>query len=285
MIPPSKNMPNRPPNWRWERAKWLNDSGKYVKKSKEDPYVIAAQKFQKRLLKCKSDIYEVYLSEKFPGIYWAHRIYNDEQHVTKYQIEARLLAGDDPERITKRCFLNSPEIVLWYERLFFNISDAMDSLDYLCGVVIGRAIYYGVTDRDYDVLWKLYALASRGQPEILDDLLTPIGNRTAVSFFSDDIKNNISRKAAITSRTMSSSFNQQVILDIHTRLKELEGMAESGEAGSLLNEHIKAMMESFGSSVLRELERSSENIEELGPAKEIRSDYSLSLDNLDKKSD
>lgn len=257
MFPPSKDMPNRPPNWRWERARWLNESGKYARKKLEDPYVLAAKRFQSRWNKCRNDAERMTLERQFPGIYWAYHIYKDVNNVTRYQIEARLLAGEKPERIAQRCFITSPDIVRWYERLFFNVSDAMDSLDYLCGVVVGRAIYHGVTDRDFDILWKLYAIASRGQPGVLDDLLTTVGNRQASAYYTDDVRYSINRKAAITARTIPVAFNQQTILEIHAKLKELDQVPAGSNTESVFNEHIRVMLNSFGDAFSRSLQAGS----------------------------
>lgn len=250
-LPPRKDMPSRPPDWRWERARWLIERGKYAKKFKEDDATIAAKTFQLRLRKCKKESDYENLIDEMPDIYWAHHIYEDDENVTKYQIEARLLAGDSYDRISKRCFVK-PEVIDNYEKIFFNVSEAVKnaSLDYLCGVVVGRAIYYGVTERDYDILWKIYGIASIGRPEILDDLLTTLGTAESLEFFQEDLKKNFTRKAAILSRTVSSSFNPDIVIEAYTKLKDLD-LREKGENSLpvLFNEHVSSMLNAFSTVV------------------------------------
>ncbi|GIV44675.1 MAG: hypothetical protein KatS3mg035_1798 [Bacteroidia bacterium] len=250
-------MPNRPPNWRWERARWFFENNKVASPKKEDPFVVIARKFQAKLYKTQTEAARQRLAKKFPGIFWSYHIYSDETSVTKYQIEARLLAGDNPERISKRCFISSPDIVRWYECLFFNVSDALDSHDYLCGIVVGRSIYSGIKEKDFDVLWKLYGIASRGRPEILDDLLTTISNPISSEFFADDVKNNLNRKAAIASRITSSSFDYNTIFEAYTKLKELSQENQLKEIGYDFQEHVKTMLNTFGNVFSNSLQQIS----------------------------
>jgi hypothetical protein len=47
MIPaiPSPHDPLVPVNWRWQRARWLCESGRYIRRSQDDPFTRIARDY------------------------------------------------------------------------------------------------------------------------------------------------------------------------------------------------------------------------------------------------
>jgi len=244
MLPPSPHDPFRPPDWRWERARWLIEHGKYARRSKEDEFVLLAKQFRAAHRKCHTDLDMALLAEEFPGIFYALELKTNEELDSKWAVEARLLTTEPFTRIAQKA-KTTAEVIQWYERLFFNVRDALDSPDYLCNVVVGRSIHHGITDRDYDLLWKIYAIAFG--PEVVDALVTTINNPTASACCSDDTKGTLARKSSIAARTMPVSFQQGMIIELHTKLKELEQTGDGGpESHGMMIENVRSMLTIMG---------------------------------------
>src|SRR5438309_1128734 len=125
----------RPVNWRWERARLLRE-GKLrgLPKRNEDPHVLTAAAFQKAIDKCRDDVDRYIVGEKYPGLFDAYLARRPAQDtvsgIRHWAIEARLLAGEPAESIAKKTAATA-EVVEWYERLFFNVSDRLEAPDYI----------------------------------------------------------------------------------------------------------------------------------------------------------
>lgn len=249
-LPPSKLSPNRPPDWRWERARWYNEQNKKPNSKKEDEFVIAAFKFQNKYRKCNNYNDLEKLKQRMPEIYDAYELVLNDSNLTRYQIEARLLANESFERISSRCFV--PEkVIFWYEKLFFNVLDAINSPDYLSSIVLGRSLLNGVKNRDYDMLWKLYGLMFRNNTSVLDSLLTMTGSDELTKLLELDIKNTLSVKAALAARTIPIESNQIEILQVYNNLKNIEKNTNINVSNqlSVINKHISALVGSVGEVV------------------------------------
>lgn len=173
---PSKHDPFRPVNWRWERARWLREHGKYLKRAMDDEFTDVAKKFQSEEDRVRNPVDSFRLEAKYPGVFNAKELYEREERDARWTIEARLLAGESYDRIATR-HMTSPEVIFWYEKLFFNVLPCLNAPDYIVNVVIGSAVHHGLTDREYDLLWKLFGYFAKGF--VLDFLITTFAGAAA----------------------------------------------------------------------------------------------------------
>lgn len=260
MFAPSPHDPFLPPAWRWERARWLREKGKYARRSKEDEWLVQAKAYQSAREKCVTelDLYE--LSLKYPGIYYAERIYNEDRKQTRWAIEARILARQPFEELAE-IERTSTEVLLWYEKLFFNVLPYIDSFDYITNVVMGESVHHGLKERDYDLLWKMYGYA--GGPYVLDALIRGFNNPQHCTSYDqvrawlrDDYRFTVERRAAITGRTNTiNNFTCDLYMSNWAKLLEIERTAQGGnssEAEALIMENIREMMRTIPFSVNRE---------------------------------
>jgi len=47
-------------------------------------------------------------------------------------------------------------VISLYERIFFNVNEKLKNRDYIMTCVIGPSVHSGLSDRDFDLLWKLF---------------------------------------------------------------------------------------------------------------------------------
>jgi hypothetical protein len=183
------------------------------------------------------------LLEAYPGLAQAHSIRNDDRYKTRWVLEARLLTGEPVERISARTCI-STETIRWYEKCFFNVADRLEAPDWVCNNVIGAAIQRGLSDRDYDVLWKIFGYS--GGPLVLDAAITTIGNPVADRWFHADAMSTLARKAAISARTMPVAFNHAALMEAHARFREIAKAEGAGASQAGLQEQVRALMDHVG---------------------------------------
>lgn len=226
--------PYRPVNWRWERARILKELGKSAPgRDKDDSWTKAAASFRKAKDACRNEVEIYQLMEQYPELSMAYELWDEERvnaegrpNAMRYEIEARILARESYETISKKSGL-SVSTLKWYERLFFNVQDRINNRMYIFHQAIGDAIQRGMTDRDYAILWKLYAYV-RG-PHMLDFLVTtfndwarPIAGQVESSLL-DDHRLTMRRKAALAARMVGiNHHSSDRLIELHTKIVEIE---------------------------------------------------------------
>lgn len=248
--------PYRPTNWRWERARLLKEYGRAVPgQDKDDEYTRIASRFRVAKEKCKTEIDIFKLYEKYPKVASAYEIWDEETvaiqgraNPMRYEIEARILAREPLEAISKKSKINL-DVLEWYEKLFFNVLDRIENHMYIMHIVIGDAAQRGMSDREYSVLWKLYAYI-RG-PHMLDFLISTfadwkfVDKGQAEKALVDDHRSTMKRKAALASRMISlNGHTQDRLIELHTRIVEIEKSTElnSSVGSEAVNANIQVML-------------------------------------------
>lgn len=243
----SPRNPFRPVHWRWERAGLAVDGRLPLSRKRDDEWVRKAAKFRRKLAKCKDAFDQAYLAEEQPEVYWAHRLHDvvkydgddqaqDYRCGIKYEVEARILAGESDAAVAERAGLQ-PEDVAAYEKLFFNVRDDLHRTTYIFHQVLGPAVQRGLYSREWDLLWKLYGYM-RG-PATLDFVISAFQNWRSATPSSDvlrqleaDQSGMLLRQAAITTQTMRiNSETQGDIVALWFKLKELERLKGAGGSG------------------------------------------------------
>lgn len=208
-----------------------------------------------------------------PGLYHAHKIYlsfEEEPEHTLY-LQARLLARQDYNKIAIDC-CTSPVVVDWYEKVFFNIMDRIDSRDWITKYVLMPAFsrnQFGsvkssiddeapthpfkditVAKPFLDASLKLFAYF--GGTYVVDAMIAGFQSGKPCNS-QDDVDQWHDRGMASTVRRRShqaslqfevNKYNVMELFAVHTRIIEIEKSADNAESQrSATERHIKAMIE------------------------------------------
>lgn len=244
--------PFRPVNWRWERARLMREKHtRLTGKLKGDLYIVQAYQLQAGLMKCKDDVDRWELMEEYPDLYAAYLIFRrgdeEDRHPMRYAVEARLLSSQSPQEIAANLGV-SAETVLLYEKVFFNVNEKLKNQDYIMTCVIGPSIHAGLSERDYDLLWKLFGYLYG--PVVLDSFITTTSRRFRPetigeidAALAEDTRSSLQRKVAVVARTFTiNSFSQSELLHIYTRFLEVERQAGGEKAHDMILQNIQVMM-------------------------------------------
>ena len=228
----SKDNPLRPPDWRWLRAQWLRNSGKYAKKSREDAETLLIKRYLTSKNACHNEMQLERLMYKMPGLYHAEQFYGREDLDIRWEVEARLLAREPIESIANKLGVET-EVIFWYERAFYNVIEKLDNRSYISNVAMGRSIHRGLYERDYDLLWKMLGYACG--PLMVDSLTCKLGmpQRVDAADQVDPTKKTLTgsvlaEKALYAAITMPLSYNHGIILDNYVKMLEIEKNAGKG---------------------------------------------------------
>ena len=262
----SDHDPFRTPDWRWQRAAWLHEQGRYARRGRDDEYVTAARDFLTRLDRAGTD--EVALESlacRCPGIYYARQLRLREDANDRWVVEARVLADQPAAEIADRQ-MTSAEVVLWYERLFFDVRPRLAHRDWVCNRVLGQSFHQGVKMRQFDLLLKLYALV--GGPVVVDALVEqssgprrPSSRGEVAGFFTADKADTVARAAALSARCMPLLAEpQHIIFDAHHKLLQLERDQSTAQGGLPITANVQAALRAVVFRTPRQL------ASDLGPA-------------------
>ena len=248
----SAQNPMRRPPWRWERArgicagsqpsagrtrdglagyKWINRAVSYMRAKQQ--YTALGRLDQ--------------LFARYPDIFWAEWIYDRDSHPLRWELEARLLSRSTDADIAMQCG-TAGEVVKAYEALFFNVREKLHHPGYIVHTVMGTAVHRGLAEREYDLLWKMYAYAHG--PHMLTSLITkfvnPIWCNTpdeVNSAIHDDTIATLKLKSSLAAKTVQVNGGTQIeLLQIYTKFVEIEQLSDSaGKAQSQILDHIGVM--------------------------------------------
>jgi hypothetical protein len=255
MIQFHPNNPMRAVTWRWERARLMREGkSRTVGRRSADPVVKAAYRFQMGLSKCKDDVDRYDLMEEYPALYGAYLIYqrgdDADRHPLRFAIEARLLAGQADYDIAARLGM-SPDVIDMYEALFFNVKEKLANTDYIMTCVISPSVHAGLTDRDYDLLWKLFGFIYG--PVVLDSFIhtttrsyRPESASEVDAALAEDTRSSLQRRVAVVARTYTvNAFSQSELLNIYTRLLEMEKEMGGQKNKDLIMQNVQVMVEAL----------------------------------------
>jgi len=170
----------------------------------------------------------------------------------------------------------APEQVAAFASLFFDVRGKLDHIGYIIHTVIGPALQRSLSERDFNVLWKLYGYYYG--PHVLDALASRMVNPlwcntpdTVSTAFQDNAIGTMKMKAALAACTVPVSFSTQVdLLHIFTKFVEVERTTDSaGKAQDQMLEHIAAMMLNLPFAVDDRDPRAEGMLVDGGPTKEF----------------
>lgn len=129
-----KFNPFRTPQWRYDRIADLVQHFPNVGRcsKRDDQYIRIGKAFYAALKKCADEEGRQKLYWDQPHLYHASQIHDRavlEPEIAGF-IECRVLAAQSPEEIAQAVGC-SPETVVWYERLFFDVRDRLEHRDWV----------------------------------------------------------------------------------------------------------------------------------------------------------
>lgn len=256
-----RSNPFRVADWRWQRAVgYLSGQQPPPSKRRDGPvgyrWIREAIRFKRELDACQTDWQRFDLAERRPAIFWAHYAYADVSGPPRWVMEARLLARNDDFEVGIKGGMG-PQIVEAYEALFFNVREKLQHRDYILNVIMRHAVARGVSEREYDLLLKLYAYFYG--PHFLEALasryfVNPLWCGTADGVggsVEDDAITSLKLKAAVAAKTVQvNSHTQMNLLDTFTKFVEIERNTDSADrAQNQILDHINVMLTSLPFSV------------------------------------
>ena len=293
----TQDHPYRPPDWRWRRACYLAENKiKRLSRKHDDDDVMEARKLKSALDACETDLAVCQLMERAGDIFIAHDMWHQEDewgegsrgrgNPARYELEAALLAGSPPERIATSLG-TSPSAVRIYERLFFNVIDRLHNPGYVIHQVMGPSIHKGLSDRDYDLLWKLVGYLHG--PIALECFITTAASPTRVerpdqmqALYVDGTKEAMRRKSYIAARTLPiNSYTQVQILELYNRQVEIEKSGDAFQSEQQIMQNIEAaimaMPWAVGRTVSERMDPGLKSHYDTSVAIDLRADEILAL--------
>lgn len=264
--------PFRPLNWREERVIELVEAPggpKRASRTFDDEYVRRYRAFLIRWRGYRNSEERRRLFPNYPALYHTQRFHERFSGEEQAVLEARLLSGASNADIAYEC-ATSPDVVRWYEKLFYNVRDRLDRLDYIRNIVIipmlRRAASYDdreiLTDDKRQAIYRMMAYV--GGPKVLDFILMGFKREAAPSRMAqlvdwmDKSYNNLIRHQGLMT-IQAFSFNKYTVMQL---LEMCRGVVQSADeakrAGGAVTEfhsNVQAFLEQVHVNVGREAER------------------------------
>lgn len=248
-----RNNHQRAPHWRWLRALQADTSGPRANARIDGPdgykWIRRALKLKRNHAKAVGNPAKLYmLSEQDPALFWAHNMWTEDKIPTKWAIEAHVLADEPVEEIAQRIGAD-PSVVEAYEAVFFDVRSRLANREYIINVVMKDAVTRGLTERNYDLLWKLFGYQCGSV--VLDAMINrmtvlhkPTKAEDLSSFFNDAAIGIIKQKATIAALTVPvNSHTQMLLIDSFVKYTEIERTTDNASrAQATIIENVNAML-------------------------------------------
>jgi hypothetical protein len=271
MLQALRDNPRRAPNWRWLRAVQIDTGGPRATRAVDGEagfaWIRRASRMKRRYEKAGNRPDALYrLIQYDRDMFWAHSMWLDEKSPMRWAIEACVLAGMTSQQIAAKIGTNA-EIIEAYENVFFDVRDRLNDKLYVVNVVMADAVTRGISERQYDLLWKLFGY--QGGPYVLESVISkcsPIAKpekpEDVGQFFQDFAVNTVKHKAAVATLTVPiNTHTQLAIIDSFVQYVQIEKNSENaGKAQSTIVENIGAMLGALPFRIGTKLESAAEKM-------------------------
>lgn len=242
MLQALKDNPRRSPNWRWLRAVQIDTGGPRASKALDGAdgfaWIRRATRLKRRHALAANRPHEIYsLVRTDKDLFWAHSIWADDKAPTRWAIEARILAGETDADIARKVGCE-PGVIDAYAAVFFDVREKLAHQEYIVNVVMADAVTRGLTERQYDLLWKMFGY--KGGAYVLDamiskftDISKPQKAEDVSAFFQESAINSMRHKAAIAAFTVPiNTHTQLLLLDAYVKYVEIERTTDNATKAS-----------------------------------------------------
>lgn len=163
-----------------------------------------------------------------PPLYFAYDIFlRADDDYCKSALEARILARQADEAIAKSLSIHDPATVQWYEQLFFNVRDRLDSVDYISKQIIGPLIGQGLHNVDMQLSAKFFGYF--GGETVLEFMLhgvdrhiSPPRSGSDIDAYADSVFGSMVRARSMVAAQaiQPDSMTVMPLLELHAKLIE-----------------------------------------------------------------
>ncbi|MFO0952625.1 MAG: hypothetical protein U0835_16060 [Isosphaeraceae bacterium] len=137
----------------WRRAKALLARGGRISDRRDGPETVAALAYLRAVGKAGGPRRVEKVRENFPEIAAAHEVARGDGRLC-WEVEARLLAGQDDGEVALACGLGSG-VVGWFQSLFFQVRGRLHAHDWVLCQAVGRPPRFGEDAKaDAGRLWR-----------------------------------------------------------------------------------------------------------------------------------
>jgi hypothetical protein len=278
--------PFRRPEWRFERVLQMTSRMPSPGRCspRDDEYVKIFRTFYLRYLSYDEEGRKN-LAYENPGLFWAFQIYDGRQvHSRKSTtVEARILAGATDDEIADELH-TIPGVVKWYEAMFFNVRDRLQSSDWIVDHVLMPSYEASMTAGEddtaeaenpppqqhfertplsepfYDATLKMFGYF--GGPVVLDYVLACGFRRGAVAQGLDDLSGwfdnhtftRLRHRSGMASQSFEvNKYNVMELFQTHLRIVEIEKSGDAAESQqSAIFSNIASMLKNMPWGIGRE---------------------------------
>jgi hypothetical protein len=284
MLNALRDNPLRAPNWRWLRAVHIDGGGpkpsKIVDGAAGFEWIRRVVRLKRRHAMAANNPTALYnLARVDRDMFWAHSIWADEKAPTRWAIEAYILAGATNEEIAAKVGCE-PGVIGAYEAVFFDVREKLNNVNYVVNVVMADAVSRGLSERQYDLLWKLFGY--QGGSYVLDALIGKFTNihkprnaEEVSEFFQNSAINSMRHKAAVAALTVPINTHTQLpLLEAYVKYVEIERTTENAERSQIgIVQNIGAMLTNLPFKIGTKLDSEGEKMVPFdNKAAELRSD-------------
>ncbi|MBX3421842.1 MAG: hypothetical protein KF752_09845 [Pirellulaceae bacterium] len=228
----------RHPEWRRARAEDLVRSKTSRGLTKEDPLVVRYVrflKFENRLIAANYPDYELQrkLMKRDPILHFADEFYRHRNTLSAISLQGHLLTELTIEEIAER-FGRTPEIIETYSKLFWDVRDHLDNIEYIAGYVIGPVFQFGIESINAPLMARYFGYF--GGPLMLRHVLYGL-TRTAdvnsddevLGYLESAVDKNLRLQAAIVSTLFQpSKYDLRSIVEGFVSLRKLDRERDNG---------------------------------------------------------
>lgn len=230
--------PMRCVDWRWQRAVGIvagrqPEARRSLDTAEGASWIRKACTLKRWLDQCRDEYDQAIVASRLSDLFFAYMLWEQKDH-WRWYVEAYVLAGSTNEEIGAKLDMD-PAIIRAYEALFFNVRDRLANQGYILNAVLGPAIQRGLSEREYDLLLKLYGYLYG--PYMLDALYCRTVNPTrctspesVAAALRDDAIGSVMLDAAQAGKTLRvNSHTQLELLHIFTKFVEIERTTDASD--------------------------------------------------------
>jgi hypothetical protein len=241
----------RQPNWRSNRVEdLLNGSVRCRDRSKEDPLVLEVLRYRRLQRKLIARGYSGAelgrrLMTKNPLVYQAMEFHDTGAHAMPViSLQAHLLTELTYSQIGEALQIE-PAVAQIYSELFYDVTDRLDSREYIAGYVIGPVFQTGIEALNPELMAKYFAYF--GGASVLSQVLYGIARDTAhksndevVGFLERTISQNFKYQTAVTALLMRPSrFDVRTLIEGYVAILNIEKDNDGSQEQNWIAELIK----------------------------------------------
>jgi hypothetical protein len=187
------------------------------------------------------------LASKMPGLYEALMIYKDERGDIRHTLEARVLANEPADAIAGKMAIR-PEVVRYYEQVFFDVRPYLNSADYIVAQVIQTPTATEEPAARFRRLCKLFGYF--GGPLVLDNLFHMISNAArptepdqVAAFLAAQIAAAAPQNGALAARSLMPT-EPRLAADL-TKVEARSGGSKEDDSLTRYEANVKELIESL----------------------------------------